>query len=61
MRNLVVKLKGKCEGKDGPWAEGKTRCKKYHVHDAWAPGEMCKGKGKEDGCVKVESEGDQGS
>ena len=65
MRNLVVKLKGKNEGKDGPWVEAKTRCKKYHVHDHWAPVEMCVGKGKvaggEDGWVKVEGEGDQGN
>ena len=56
LRRLVVKLKEREEGKEGPWVDRRTRCERYHVHDMWAPVEMCACKGKEDGegWVKIE-------
>lgn len=51
LRSLVVKLKEKKEDMAGPWMEAKVRCKRYHVHDQWAPAEFCK-------CVKKERDGD---
>ncbi|KAL6714536.1 hypothetical protein ACLMJK_007961 [Lecanora helva] len=57
LRRLVVQLKDKRDGKEGPWVGARERCKRYHVHDDWAPEEFCRGGGKGgdgDGWVKVE-------
>jgi len=59
LRSLVVKLKEREEGRDGPWVDAKGRCRRYHVHDQWAPVEICEcaGKGGDgDGWVKVEND-----
>jgi len=58
LRLLVGKLKGRERerGVGAPWVEGGERCRRYHVHDAWAPRcEGCGIEGGEEGWVKAES------
>lgn len=58
LRLLVGKLKERDweRGMKAPWVEVGERCRRYHVHDAWAP--RCEGavlEGEEGGWVKVEN------
>lgn len=42
LREVVVKLKReKARGDKAPWRDRVTACKRYHVHDEWAP--ICSG------------------
>lgn len=56
LRCLVGRLKGNGGEKGGgsgvPWVGRAERCRRYHVHDGWAPG--CEGCGERDGWVEVE-------
>lgn len=56
LRGLVVRLKERGGAEGAPWVDGSGRCRRYHVHDQWAPVEICEGwSGAEgDGWVKVE-------
>lgn len=57
LRLLVGRLKERDRerGMGAPWVGVRERCRRYHVHDAWAP--RCEGvvlEGGEEGWVKVE-------
>lgn len=41
LRMLVCRLKEKDREGVPPWVEKRTRCKRLHVHDQWAP--ICEG------------------
>ena len=42
LREVVVKLKReKAKGDKAPWRNRFSACKRYHVHDEWAP--VCNG------------------
>lgn len=63
LRLLVVRLKerGDAGGRMGPWTDVGERCRRYHIHDQWAPVEYCAGGGgvkrsrESDGWVQIES------
>ena len=45
LRMLICRLKKKGVETAAPWLDKRTRCKRLHVHDQWAP--LCAGMGED--------------